>query len=65
MKLIIDAKSLKTKLKIMNMAKVRGSSKTNMQIAIFLAYIESLYSGKPVELDIGFKLVDVSDIIGE
>lgn len=48
-----------------NMAKARGSSKTNMQMAIFLAYIESLYSGKPVELDISFKLVDVSDIISK
>ena len=57
--MIIDAKSLKTKIMIFNMGRARGSSKIYTRLAIYLAYIESLESGKPVELDIGFVKVPI------
>ena len=57
--MIIDAKSLKTKAMLFNMVKARGSGKTFTRLAIYLAYVESLESGKPVELDIGFVKVPI------
>ena len=60
--MIIDAKSLSTKITIYNMTKARGSAKTNTQTVMLLAYLESLRTGQPVDVDIGFKLVNIRDI---
>ena len=58
-RMIIDAKSLKTKIMIHNMCRARGYGKTYTRLAMLEAYLESLHTGKPVELEIGFVKVPI------
>ena len=55
MKIVIDAKKQGIPLFF------RGSSKTNLRMNLFLAWVESYRTGKPVEIEYGMKVVDISD----
>ena len=55
MKIVIDAK--KQGIPIFT----RGSGKTNLRMTLFLAWVESYRTGKPVEIEYGMKVVDISD----
>ena len=55
MKIIIDAK----KHKLNESSCARGCSKSNLRLAIILAWLESYNTGNPVEFECGFELVNI------
>lgn len=59
MKVQVNAKSLKDKLNLMPMSKMRGCNKSNMRLRWILAFYESKITGEIVEYEVGMSEIKI------